>query len=42
MPACPEVSSIVLGARSAEQLDEQLRAVNVPLEPAELARLDAR
>jgi aryl-alcohol dehydrogenase-like predicted oxidoreductase len=39
--ARPGVSSVVLGARSPEQFDEQLRALDVTLEPAELGRLDA-
>jgi aryl-alcohol dehydrogenase-like predicted oxidoreductase len=37
----PEVSSVVLGARTPEQLEEQLAALDVELGPAELARLDA-
>ena len=39
--ARPEVSSVVLGARSPEQFDEQLGALDITLEPDELARLDA-
>jgi aryl-alcohol dehydrogenase-like predicted oxidoreductase len=36
-----EVSSVVLGARTPEQLDDQLGSLDVSLEPSELARLDA-
>ena len=36
-----EVSSVVLGARSPEQLDDQLGALDVRLEPSELVHLDA-
>jgi aryl-alcohol dehydrogenase-like predicted oxidoreductase len=36
-----EVSSVVLGARSHEQLEDQLGALDVRLEPHDLARLDA-
>ena len=35
------VSTVVLGARSPEQLEDQLGALEVQLEPSELARLDA-
>ena len=38
--AQPVVSSIVLGARTADQLAEQLRAVDVTLDDDDLARLD--
>ncbi|HEU4540983.1 MAG TPA: aldo/keto reductase, partial [Jiangellaceae bacterium] len=38
--AQPAVSSIVLGARTADQLAEQLRAVNVTLDDDDLATLD--
>jgi aryl-alcohol dehydrogenase-like predicted oxidoreductase len=37
----PEISSVVLGARSPDQLEDQLGALDVLLEPQELARLDA-
>jgi aryl-alcohol dehydrogenase-like predicted oxidoreductase len=39
--ARPEISSVVLGARTPGQLDEQLAALDVVLAPDELARLDA-
>jgi aryl-alcohol dehydrogenase-like predicted oxidoreductase len=39
--ARPEVSSVVLGARTPEQLEDQLGALDVRLEPGDLARLDA-
>jgi aryl-alcohol dehydrogenase-like predicted oxidoreductase len=39
--ARPEISSVVLGARSPDQLEDQLGALDVLLEPQELARLDA-
>jgi aryl-alcohol dehydrogenase-like predicted oxidoreductase len=35
------VSSVVLGARSPEQLEDQLGALELRLAPEELARLDA-
>lgn len=37
----PGVTSVVLGARSAEQLTENLAAADLQLDAAELARLDA-
>lgn len=37
----PEISTIVLGARSAEQLADQLGALDVQLDTSDLARLDA-
>jgi aryl-alcohol dehydrogenase-like predicted oxidoreductase len=39
--ARPGVSSVVLGARAPDQLEEQLAALDVVLAPADLARLDA-
>jgi aryl-alcohol dehydrogenase-like predicted oxidoreductase len=39
--ARPEISSVVLGARTPEQLDDQLAALEVTLQPDDLARLDA-
>jgi len=39
--ARPEVSSIVLGARTPEQLEDQLTALDVRLDPTDIARLDA-
>ena len=39
--ARPEVSSVVLGARTPEQLEDQLGALEIGLELEELARLDA-
>jgi diketogulonate reductase-like aldo/keto reductase len=39
--ARPEISSVVLGARTPGQLDEQLATLDVVLAPDELARLDA-
>jgi aryl-alcohol dehydrogenase-like predicted oxidoreductase len=38
--AQPSVSSVVLGARTADQLSEQLGAVELTLEPADLAAID--
>jgi aryl-alcohol dehydrogenase-like predicted oxidoreductase len=37
----PEVSSVVLGARTPEQLEDQLGALEVNIEPADAERLDA-
>jgi aryl-alcohol dehydrogenase-like predicted oxidoreductase len=39
--ARPEVTSVVLGARTPEQLEDQLGALDVTLDPDDLARLDA-
>ncbi|MFN2433595.1 MAG: aldo/keto reductase [Gemmatimonadota bacterium] len=39
--ARPEVSTVIVGARTAEQLEQNLRALETPLEPAEIAELDA-
>ena len=39
--ARPEVSSIVLGARTPEQLEDQLTALDVRLDPTDVAHLDA-
>lgn len=36
----PAVTSLVIGVRSEEQLDQNLRAADLVLEPAELGRLD--
>ncbi|POX61528.1 aldo/keto reductase [Streptomyces sp. Ru62] len=36
----PAVTSLVIGVRSEEQLDQNLRAADLVLEPAELERLD--
>jgi len=38
--AKPQVTSVIFGARSIEQLDENLRAADVKLSPAEVQRLD--
>jgi aryl-alcohol dehydrogenase-like predicted oxidoreductase len=38
--ARPEVSSVILGARTVQQLDDNLRALDVKLSPEEVASLD--
>jgi aryl-alcohol dehydrogenase-like predicted oxidoreductase len=38
--AKPAVTSVIFGARSLEQLDDNLRAAEVSLSPAEVQRLD--
>ncbi len=39
--AQPGVTSAIVGARTVEQLDENLAAAELVLEPDEIARLDA-
>jgi aryl-alcohol dehydrogenase-like predicted oxidoreductase len=39
--AKPTVSSVIFGARSIEQLDDNLKAVDVKLTPEDVAKLDA-
>ena len=38
--AKPETSSILIGARTLEQLEDNLRALQVKLSPEEMRRLD--
>ncbi len=39
--AKPQVMSVIIGAKTVEQLDDNLAAVNLVLSPEEIARLDA-
>lgn len=40
LEAQPAVTSVILGARNTDQLDDNLRAASVELTPDELERLD--